>query len=41
MRADDDTRAPALGTWRNWYALVLGTLVALIVLFAALSLHYR
>ena len=41
MRRDDDDRAPLFGTWRRWYALVLGTLAALIGLFAALSRHYR
>lgn len=46
MRADDDApraddAAPLLGSWRRWYALVLGTLAALIALGTALSLHYR
>jgi hypothetical protein len=34
-------RAPVLGTWRRWYALVLGTLAFLITLFSALSLYYK
>jgi hypothetical protein len=33
--------APLLGTWRRWYVLVLGTLAALVALFAALSAHYK
>jgi hypothetical protein len=36
----DDDEAPLFGTWPRWYALVLGTLVALVALFAALSQHY-
>ncbi len=40
MRPDDE-RAPLLGTWRRWYALVLGALAAWIAIGAALSRHYR
>jgi hypothetical protein len=39
--APDDERAPVLGTWRRWYAVVLGTLAGLVALFWALSRHYR
>lgn len=43
MRRDDDAdaRAPLFGSWPRWYAVVLGTLAALIAVFAALSHHYR
>jgi hypothetical protein len=39
--APGDGRAPLLGTWRRWYVLVLGTMIALTAVFAALSSHYR
>ncbi|MCU1281239.1 MAG: hypothetical protein JWM53_4785 [bacterium] len=39
--SDDDNRAPVLGSWRRWYVVVLGTLAALIALFAFLSAHYQ
>ncbi len=39
--SDDDERAPLFGTWRRWYLLVLGALVAWIVIGAALSRVYR
>jgi hypothetical protein len=38
---DDDERAPLLGSWSRWYALVLMTLAALVAGFAALAHHYR
>ena len=48
MRPDDerareagDATAPLVGTWRRWYALVLGTLAALVALFEWLSVTYR
>ncbi|CAH0994466.1 hypothetical protein EMA8858_00576 [Emticicia aquatica] len=31
---------PILGTWRNVYTLVVGTLVLLIVLFYAFTLYF-
>jgi hypothetical protein len=37
----EDDRPPVLGSWRALYALVLGTLAVLIVLFAGLSSVYR
>ena len=40
MTADED-RPPALGSWGALYALVIGTLVGLIALFAVLSSVYR
>ncbi|HEX8954299.1 MAG TPA: hypothetical protein VF945_20740 [Polyangia bacterium] len=40
-RKSDEERAPLLGTWRRWYAVVLATLAALVALFAFLSAHYR
>jgi hypothetical protein len=40
-RADGESRAPGFGTWRRWYAVVLGTLAALVALFEWLSVHYR
>jgi hypothetical protein len=38
---DDESRAPLVGTWRNWYTIVLGTMVALVALFAYLSAAYK
>lgn len=37
---DDDEKSPILGTWRNVYALVAGTLFFLIVLFYVLTLYF-
>ncbi len=37
----DEERAPLLGTWRRWYAVVLLTMGALVALFTWLSVHYR
>jgi hypothetical protein len=39
--ADDEARAPMLGSWPRWYLVVLGTMAALVALFAYLSVHYR
>lgn len=33
----DDTPPPLLGTWRNLYALVLGELAVLVLVFYALT----
>jgi hypothetical protein len=41
MAAEDEERPPVLGTWRNVYAVVLGTLVALIAAFLLLGHVYR
>jgi hypothetical protein len=42
MRPDEEREpAPLLGTWRRWYAVVLGTLAALVALFEWLSVRYR
>lgn len=35
-----DDRAPVLGSWRNIYVLVLGSLVVVIVLFTLLTERY-
>ncbi len=40
-RDDDEARAPLLGSWRRWYLVVLGTMAALVALFAYLTVHYR
>ncbi len=40
MRPDDDAPAPLLGSWPRWYAVVLGTLAALVALFWWLSVHF-
>jgi hypothetical protein len=37
----DDAPPPLLGSWRNVYGVVLGTLAAVVVLFWALSQAYR
>ena len=36
----DDEKSPILGTWRNVYALVAGTLFFLVVLFYVLTLYF-
>ena len=36
----EDDNPPFLKTWRNVYALVAGTLAALIVLFYVLTLYF-
>jgi hypothetical protein len=41
IKRGDDDAAPLLGSWRRWYALVLGMLAALVALFAALSARYQ
>jgi hypothetical protein len=41
MAADDDERPPFLRSWSHVYALVLGTLAALVLLFSILSAVYR
>jgi hypothetical protein len=41
MDADEPERPPVFRTWRGWYALVLGTLAALIALFTAITIVYR
>jgi hypothetical protein len=41
MAADDDERPPILRTWRGVYALVLGTLAVLVLLFSLVSWRYR
>jgi hypothetical protein len=37
----DEDRAPLLGTWRRWYAVVLVVMGALVALFAYASAHYQ
>ncbi len=39
--SEDDSGAPVLGTWRRWYALVLGTLALTILGFTLLSRFFR
>jgi hypothetical protein len=39
-RAEMDDRPPVLGTWRNIYAVVLGTLVVLVVVFTLVTWVY-
>ncbi len=41
MAADRDEKPPFLGSWGRVYALVIGTLAALVVLFALVSWRYR
>ena len=42
MRPDDgdDGRAPLVGAWPRWYALVLGVMAALVALFTWLTVHF-
>jgi hypothetical protein len=37
----EDARPPILGSWRNVYLLVAGTLVALIVCFYFFTKHFQ
>lgn len=39
--ADDSTRAPLLGRWRHWYALVIAMLVAWIIFLGWLTRSFR
>jgi hypothetical protein len=39
-RSELDERPPLLGSWRNIYLVVIGTLVALIALFTLLTGTY-
>lgn len=36
-----DDRPPVLGSWRNIYGVVLGTLVVLVVVFSIITAVYR
>ncbi len=36
-----DERPPLLGTWNRLYAVVLGTLAAVVALFSVVSYVYR
>jgi hypothetical protein len=40
MRPEMDDKPPVLGSWRNIYALVIGTLVVIIVLGALVTRAY-
>lgn len=37
----DQEKPPILGSWRNVYALVVGTLVALIILFYLFTAYFE
>jgi hypothetical protein len=41
QRPEFEDAPPVLGSWRNVYGVVLGTLAAVVVLFWALSQAYR
>ena len=42
MRPDDDeSRAPVFGSWRAWYVVVLGTLVAFVAFTVWLTVHFQ
>lgn len=38
---EKEENPPILGTWRNVYALVIGTLVVLMFLFYLFTQHYK
>lgn len=40
-RPDLDDAPPFLGSWRTIYLVVVGTLLALILIFTFLTEHYR
>ncbi len=39
--APDDERPPLLRTWRAWYAMTVGVLIVLIVLFLLVTVALR
>jgi hypothetical protein len=40
-RSIHEARAPLLGTWPRFYAVILGVLAAQIVLYALIAARYR
>lgn len=36
-----ENKPPLFPTWGDWYALVLGTLAVVVVVFTLLTEHYR
>lgn len=40
MREPDNDKAPFFKNWNYWYALVIGFLVALIILFTLLTKNF-
>ncbi|MFX3625727.1 MAG: hypothetical protein ACN6I4_00040 [bacterium] len=38
---EQEEKPPILGTWRNVYTLVIGTLVVLILLFYLFTQYYK